>query len=189
MRPVGWPLNAARDDAPSAVFRVLVSSCMTHASHAERKGFASAPAEASASTSGEYVPFEGFRYVQSWATNQVPGGWSASFDSVVASGAGALVGSAALTATITAWRASRTAAERDLPAGTHWRAAGVGVKALTAASVLTGTVTALVLCGAYALGIDSVETLRSSLRGGTRAAIAASGADTLRNGRRDGRTT
>ena len=105
---------------------------------------------------------------------------SASLESVAGWGGTALVGSAALTGTITAWARSRTKAERNLPRGTHARAAFTAFKALGVASTFTGVSTVAVLGVAYALGVDSADTLRKSLRGATRGAIAATGADTLR---------
>ena len=125
---------------------------------------------------------EGFRYVQSLAASA--GGRSASFESVGLWGCAALVGSAASTATLTAWVRSRSKAERDLPAGTHARAAATAFKALGVASAFTGVAAAAVLAAAWGLGIDSAEALRRSLRGATRGAIAATGAATLRDARR-----
>ena len=60
---------------------------------------------------------------------------------------------------------------------THARAAGVAFKALGVATAFTGVATGVVLAGAWALGIDSAESLRRGLRGATRDAIAATGAD------------
>ena len=66
------------------------------------------------------------------------------------------------------------------PPGTHARAAVVAFKALGVASLFTGVAASVVFAGAWGLGIDSASALRRSLRGATRGAIAATGADTLR---------
>ena len=69
------------------------------------------------------APFEGFQFIQNLATQT--SGRQASHESVGAWGVAALCGSAATTATLTAWVKSRSKAERDLPKGTHVRAAVV----------------------------------------------------------------
>lgn len=128
-------------------------------------------------------PYEGFKYVQSLADNRQSGG-AASLEAVALWGCTALVGSATATGTLTAWARSRTKVERNLPPGTHTRAAFTAFKALGVASAFTGCSTAAILGVAYALGVDSAAALRRGLRGATRGAIAATGADTLRSARR-----
>ena len=134
------------------------------------------PSPAAEQQQGEL--FEGFKFVRSLAEHNPSR--SASLESVAGWGGTALVGSAAFTGTITAWARSRTKAERNLPRGTHVRAAFTAFKALGVASTFTGVSTVAVLGVAYALGVDSADTLRKSLRGATRGAIAATGVDTLR---------
>ena len=121
------------------------------------------------------APVEGFRLLQSLGDTAL--GNSASYESVGAWGVASLVGSAGLTGAATVLARSRTKPERDLPPGTHARAAGVAFKALGVATAFTGVATGVVLAGAWALGIDSAESLRRGLRGATRDAIAATGAD------------
>ena len=84
-------------------------------------------------------PFEGFKYVQSLADTSASsgGGRSASLEAVAGWGCAALVGSATVTGTLTAWARSRTKAERNLPPGTHARAAFTAFKALGVASAFT----------------------------------------------------
>ena len=118
------------------------------------------------------APFEGFQFIQNLATQT--SGRQASHESVGAWGVAALCGSAATTATLTAFVKSRSKAERDLPKGTHVRAAATAFKALGVASAFTGVAGAAVL-GRLGLGIDSADALRRSLRGATRGAIAATG--------------
>lgn len=134
----------------------------------------------SSSTSGDATaaPFEGFRFIQSLAGEA--SGRSASLETVGLWGCAALVGSATTTGALTAWVRSRSKAERDLPPGTHARAAVTAFKALGVASLFTGVAASVVFAGAWGLGIDSASALRRSLRGATRGAIAATGADTLR---------
>jgi hypothetical protein len=55
------------------------------------------------------------------------------------------------------------------------RAAATAFKALGVASAFTGVAGAVVLAGAWGLGVDSADALRRSLRGATRGAIAATG--------------
>jgi MFS family permease len=124
------------------------------------------------------APFEGFQFIQNLATQT--SGRRASHESVGAWGVAALCGTAATTATVTAWVKSRTKPERDLPKGTHVRAAVTAFKALGVASAFTGVASAAVFAGAWGLGIDSADSLRRSLRGATRGAIAATGAETIR---------
>lgn len=119
------------------------------------------------------APFEGFQFIQNLATQT--SGRQASHESVGAWGVAALCGSAATTATLTACVKSRSKAERDLPKGTHVRAAATAFKALGVASAFTGAAGAAVLAVAWGLGIDSADALRRSLRGATRGAIAATG--------------
>lgn len=123
-------------------------------------------------------PFEGFKYVQSLADRA--SSHSASLESVAGWGCTALVGSAFASGTLTAWLRSRSKAERDLPRGTHLRAATTAFKALGVASIFTGASASVVLGAAYVCGVDSADALRNGLRGATRGAIAATGADTLR---------
>ena len=142
-------------------------------------GVVSAPPPAnSASAVPTVAPFEGFQFIQNLATQK--SGRAASHESVGAWGVAALCGSAATTATLTSWVKSRSKPERDLPKGTHVRAALTAFKALGAASAFTGVATGVVLAGAYGLGIDSAESLRTSLRGATRGAIAATSTEGLR---------
>ena len=82
------------------------------------------------------APFEGFQFIQNLATQT--SGRQASHESVGAWGVAALCGSAATTATLTAFVKSRSKAERDLPKGTHVRAAATAFKALGVASAFTG---------------------------------------------------
>ena len=117
------------------------------------------------------LPFEGFRFIQTLAAQK--SGRAASHESVGAFGVASLLGSAAATATLTAWLRSRTKPERDLPKGTHVNAAVTAFKALGVATTFTGVATSVVFLGAWVIGIDSAETLRRSLRGATRASIAA----------------
>ena len=126
--------------------------------------------------------FEGFKFVRSLAEQN--SNRAASLESIAGWGCTALVGSATVTGTLTAWAKSRTKAERNLPPGTHVRAAVTAFKALGVASGFTGVATVGVLGVSYVLGIDSADALRRSLRGATRGAIAATGADTLRAVRR-----
>ena len=119
------------------------------------------------------APFEGFQFIQNLATQT--SGRQATHESVGAWGVAALCGSAATTATLTAFVKSRSKAERDLPKGTHVRAAATAFKALGVASAFTGVAGAVVLAGAWGLGVDSADALRRSLRGATRGAIAATG--------------
>ena len=132
------------------------------------------------------APFEGFQFIQNLATQT--SGRQASHESVGAWGVAALCGSAATTATLTAFVKSRSKAERDLPKGTHVRAAATAFKALGVASAFTGAAGAAVLAVAWGLGIDSADALRRSLRGATRGALAATGVpEPLRPASRRGR--
>lgn len=174
-------------------------ACMVEASNSSRSSNKAAATrrtieeEGKDSSSGFLVPtpaaqqqesgaFEGFKFVRSLAEQN--SNRAASLESVAGWGCTALVGSATVTGTLTAWAKSRTKAERNLPPGTHVRAAVTAFKALGVASGFTGVATLGVLGVSYVLGIDSVDALRRSLRGATRGAIAATGADTLRAVRR-----
>ena len=141
------------------------------------------PASSSPSPSPETPePYEAFKFVQSLADDVH--GRRASLQSVGLTGVAALLGSAACTATITAYARSRSKAERDLPRGTHWRAAATACRALGVATVFTGVAVGVVFGVATARVVDSAESLRASLRGATRDAIAVANADGLRRGGR-----
>ena len=107
---------------------------------------------------------DGFRFIRGLASNST---LSTSRASVLASLAAAFGASAVVAATVVARARSRTRAERDLPRGTHWRAAAQAARARAAAT--TGTAAACL--GAYgasrALGVRDVEDLRRALRRGT----------------------
>ena len=117
------------------------------------------------------APFEGFQFIQNLATQT--SGRQASHESVGAWGVAALCGSAATTATLTAFVKSRSKAERDLPKGTHaaprrprsrrwaWRPRSRGGRRRGARGRL--------------MARHDARTRRRSLRGATRGAIAATG--------------
>ena len=69
------------------------------------------------------APVDGFRLLRSLGDSAL--GRSASYESVGAWGAASLIGSAGLTGAVTVLLRSRTKAERDLPRGTHARAAAI----------------------------------------------------------------
>ena len=152
-----------------------------------RPSSTASPSSSSSRVRQDPAPVDGFRLLRSLGDTAL--GRSASYESVGAWGAASLIGSAGLTGAVTVLLRSRTKAERDLPRGTHARAAFVALKALAVATAFTGVASGAVLVGARALGVDSADSLRRSLRGATRDVIAATGADGISRsrGHRDGR--
>jgi len=121
------------------------------------------------------VPVEGFTsYVRAFGKRALS--QSASVGAVAAWGAGALVGGAALTASLTVWARARTKAERSLPPGTHARAAFVAFRALGYATAFTGCATAVCVGGAFALGVTP-RRVSALFEAGTQSALHATGAD------------
>jgi|TARA_B110000008_G_scaffold129225_1_gene131609 hypothetical protein len=137
-----------------------------------------------ASAATRDAEIDGFRFIRALASNST---LSTSRASVLASLAAAFGVSAVGAATVVARARSRTKAERDLPRGTHWRAAAHAARALAAAT--SGTAAACL--GAYgachALGVRNVEDLRRALRRGTTNALEAApgefGKDVVGRGR------
>jgi hypothetical protein len=133
----------------------------THATHATHANDAN---DARASTSTRDAPIDGFRFIRALASNS---SLSTSHASLFASLA-AVFGASALGATIVVARArSRTKAERDLPRGTHWRAAALAARALALATSGAAAACAGTYGAFYACGVRSVEDLRRTLRRGT----------------------
>jgi hypothetical protein len=91
---------------------------------------------------------------------------------------GVFFSAAALSASFVASSRARTKAERDLPSGTHWRAASRALRALGAASAATAAL-ACGACGAAAVigGIHTPKDVREAFGRHTRA-----GFDVVRRG-------
>jgi len=134
-------------------------------------------ADDSASTSSASSgAIDGFRFVRSLATARrisTTEDYERARDRTLAIAAGAFIASAAVTAVAVASARARTKAERDLPRGTHWRAAATATRALATASLASATCVCAVGLTLRACGVTTVEDLRRQLRAGTRRALEA----------------
>ena len=133
---------------------------------------------ASSSSSSSSAPLreiDGFRFIRSLATARISTAddYERARDRALAVAAGAFITSATVTAGVVARARSRTKAERDLPPGTHWRAAATATRALATASLASATCVCAVGLTLRACGVTTVEDLRRELRAGTRRALEA----------------
>ena len=91
----------------------------------ERENTDDSALASSSSSSAPLREIDGFRFIRSLATARISTAddYERARDRALAVAAGAFITSAAVTAGVVARARSRTKAERDLPPGTHWRAA------------------------------------------------------------------
>lgn len=115
-------------------------------------------------------PIDGFKFIRALTLRSST--HSSSHESIFTTALVAFTASAAIAATGVAYGRSRTKAERDLPAGTHWRAARLGGRALGYATLACG---ASAGCAWYvassACGAKNAEDWRRVLRKGTKGAL------------------
>lgn len=115
-------------------------------------------------------PIDGFKFIRALTLRSST--HSSSHESIFTTALVAFTASAAIAATGVAYGRSRTKAERDLPAGTHWRAARLGGRALGYATLACG---ASAGCAWYvassACGAKNAEDWRRILRKGTKGAL------------------
>lgn len=141
----------------------------------ERENTDDSALASSSSSSAPLREIDGFRFIRSLATARISTAddYERARDRALAVAAGAFITSAAVTAGVVARARSRTKAERDLPPGTHWRAAATATRALATASLASGTCVCAVGLTLRACGVTTVEDLRRELRAGTRRALEA----------------
>ena len=117
----------------------------------------------------EREPIDGFKLIRSLTLRTTH---SSTHESIFATALLAFTASATVAATAVAYGRSRTKAERDLPAGTHWRAARLGGKALGYATLACGAGAG---CAWYvassACGAKNAEDWGRVLRRGTKSAL------------------
>lgn len=118
----------------------------------------------------EPVPFEPFALVRSLASTST--GTKLAPEELLRLSLGVFLAAGALSASLVAGARARTKHERDLPRGTHWRAAAHASRALLVASAATGALAGVVVVGARELGgLRTVSDVRATFRSATRDAV------------------
>lgn len=116
-------------------------------------------------------PFEPFALVRSLASKST--GTKLAPEELLRFSLGAFLAAGALSASLVAGTRARTKAERDLPRGTHWRAAVHASRALLVATGATGALVGVVVVGARELGgLRSVSDVRTAFGSATRNAVS-----------------
>lgn len=116
------------------------------------------------------APFEPFALVRSLARTSTKTKFAP--EDLFHLSLGAFLAAAALSGALVAGARSRTKHERDLPRGTHWRAAAHASRALLVASAATGAVAGAVVVGAREFGgLRTVSDVRGAFGSATRDAV------------------
>jgi hypothetical protein len=125
-----------------------------------------APSDASHSAPKPQI--DGFKFIQSWR-DAAPRSHASIFTAALAT----FTSTAVVSASAIAYTRSRTKAERDLPPGTHWRAAILGSKALGASTAACVVGVASVVGIFHLVGVRTIDDIRRVLRAGTQSALDA----------------